>query len=204
MAWCIGPSSSPLASIIEFKKALSSSTKAMGMGSAQGAAAAGLALAAGGSILLLHHRTTRRKQLTPPLFASSTMSISDTPRKNEVIRTDKAPKPIGPYSPGIKSNNLIFLSGQGGLVPETGKLISDGIVEQTEQALKNIGELLKASGANYSSVVKATVWLADIKDFNTVNEIYAKWTLAGTCMENELCLNESITVRGIVVIACVD
>ncbi|XP_011627597.1 reactive Intermediate Deaminase A, chloroplastic isoform X1 [Amborella trichopoda] len=178
MAWCIGSSSSPLAPIIELKKALSRSTKAMGTGSSQVAAAAGLSLAVGGSTLLLLHRTTRRKQLTPHLFASSTMSISDTARKIEVIQADKAPKAAGPYSLGIKSNNLLFMSGQVGFVPETGKLISDSIEEQTEQTLKNIGEVLKASGASYSSVVKATVLLADIKDFNTVNKIYAKYFLA--------------------------
>ncbi|KAL4201443.1 hypothetical protein AMTRI_Chr02g216100 [Amborella trichopoda] len=163
MAWCIGSSSSPLAPIIELKKALSRSTKAMGTGSSQVAAAAGLSLAVGGSTLLLLHRTTRRKQLTPHLFASSTMSISDTARKIEVIQADKAPKAAGPYSLGIKSNNLLFMSGQVGFVPETGKLISDSIEEQTEQTLKNIGEVLKASGASYSSVVKATVLKKKLK-----------------------------------------
>lgn len=89
--------------------------------------------------------------------------------------TNKAPAALGPYSQAIKANNLVFVSGVLGLVPETGKFVSDTIEDQTEQVLKNIGEILKASGADYSSVVKTTILLADLKDFKTVNEIYAKY-----------------------------
>ncbi|KAL5721241.1 2-iminobutanoate/2-iminopropanoate deaminase [Ranunculus cassubicifolius] len=107
-------------------------------------------------------------------FASLSAS-ADTGVKKEAVLTDKAPAALGPYSQAIKANNMLFVSGVLGLVPETGKFVSDGVEEQTEQLLKNMGEILKASGANYSSVVKTTIMLADLKDFKKVNEIYAKY-----------------------------
>uniref|UniRef100_A0A2P2JWR2 Endoribonuclease L-PSP family protein n=2 Tax=Rhizophora mucronata TaxID=61149 RepID=A0A2P2JWR2_RHIMU len=112
------------------------------------------------------------RYVTPP-FAS--MSSFAMPSRKEAVKTDKAPAALGPYSQAIKLNNLLFVSGVLGLIPETGKLASDGVEDQTEQVLKNMGEILKASGADYSSVVKTTILLADLKDFKTVNEIYAKY-----------------------------
>ncbi|XXG82713.1 hypothetical protein AAC387_Pa10g0611 [Persea americana] len=95
--------------------------------------------------------------------------------EKEAIQTEKAPAALGPYSQAIKANNLLFVSGVLGLVPETGKFVSDSVEEQTDQVLKNMGEILKASGLGYSSVVKTTIMLADLKDFKKVNEIYAKY-----------------------------
>ncbi|KAL8195557.1 hypothetical protein R6Q57_025960 [Mikania cordata] len=102
-------------------------------------------------------------------------SISSDSSIKEAVVTDKAPAALGPYSQAIKANNTLFVSGVLGLVPETGKFVSDNVEEQTEQVLKNMGEILKASGASYSSVVKTTIMLADLKDFKKVNEIYAKY-----------------------------
>nr|BAC66487.1 translation-inhibitor protein [Gentiana triflora]BAD00048.1 perchloric acid soluble translation inhibitor protein homolog [Gentiana triflora] len=93
----------------------------------------------------------------------------------EAVKTEKAPAALGPYSQAIKSNNLVFVSGVLGLIPETGKFVSDSVEEQTEQVMKNMGEILKASGASYSSVVKTTIMLADLNDFKKVNDIYAKY-----------------------------
>ncbi|CAJ1971399.1 unnamed protein product [Sphenostylis stenocarpa] len=103
------------------------------------------------------------------------LSISSDARVKESVQTEGAPAALGPYSQAIKSNNLLFVSGVLGLVPETGKFVSDDVEEQTEQLLKNMGEILKAGGASYSSVVKTTIMLADLKDFKKVNEIYAKY-----------------------------
>ncbi|KAG1368308.1 putative Reactive Intermediate Deaminase A, chloroplastic [Cocos nucifera] len=108
---------------------------------------------------------------------STNSTSADTADKKESVQTEKAPAALGPYSQAIKANNLVFVSGVLGLVPETGKFVSDTIEEQTEQVLKNMGEILKASGASYSSVVKTTIMLADLKDFKTVNEIYSKCKL---------------------------
>ncbi|KAI3755869.1 hypothetical protein L1987_55678 [Smallanthus sonchifolius] len=102
-------------------------------------------------------------------------SISADASIKEAIITDKAPAALGPYSQAIKANNTLFVSGVLGLIPETGKFVSNNVEEQTEQVLKNMGEILKASGASYSSVVKTTIMLADLKDFKKVNEIYAKY-----------------------------
>ncbi|KAF9595877.1 hypothetical protein IFM89_005363 [Coptis chinensis] len=106
-------------------------------------------------------------------FASLTSSAETSIK--EVVKTEKAPAALGPYSQAIKANNFLFVSGVLGLIPETGKFVSDGVEEQTEQVLKNMGEILKASGASYSSVVKTTIMLADLKDFKKVNEIYARY-----------------------------
>ncbi|KAB5534828.1 hypothetical protein DKX38_017914 [Salix brachista] len=95
--------------------------------------------------------------------------------KKEAAKTDKAPAALGPYSQAIKSNNLVFVSGVLGLIPETGKFVSQDVEDQTEQVLKNMGEILKASGSHYSLVVKTTIMLADLKDFKKVNDIYAKY-----------------------------
>ncbi|CAN4117801.1 unnamed protein product [Withania somnifera] len=103
------------------------------------------------------------------------LSISTDASIKEAVHTDKAPEALGPYSQAIKANNFVFVSGCLGLIPETGKFVSESVEDQTEQVLKNMGEILKASGASYSSVVKTTILLADLNDFKTVNEIYAKY-----------------------------
>ncbi|PSR95604.1 Reactive Intermediate Deaminase [Actinidia chinensis var. chinensis] len=103
------------------------------------------------------------------------LGISTDSSVKEAVKTDKAPAALGPYSQAIKANNLLFVSGVLGLIPETGMFVSDSVDDQTEQVLKNMGEILKASGANYSSVVKTTIMLADLNDFKKVNEIYAKY-----------------------------
>ena len=89
-----------------------------------------------------------------------------------VIASENAPAALGPYSAGIAAGNLAFLSGHLGLDPSTGEL-ADGVVAQAEQALKNIEALLTAAGATFGNVVKTTVFLADIADFDAVNEVYA-------------------------------
>ncbi|KAE8679137.1 UK114 protein [Hibiscus syriacus] len=103
------------------------------------------------------------------------LSLSTSPGIKEAVVTGNAPAALGPYSQAIKANNLLFISGVLGLIPETGKFISDSVEDQSEQVLKNMGEILKAGGADYSSVVKTTIMLADLKDFKKVNEIYAKY-----------------------------
>ncbi|KAJ6894577.1 OTU-like cysteine protease family protein [Populus alba x Populus x berolinensis] len=105
-------------------------------------------------------------RLTTPPFAS--LNTCTFPPQKEAVKTDKAPAALGPYSQAIKSNNLVFVSGVLGLIPETGKFVSQDVDDQTEQVLKNMGEILKASGSDYSLVVKTTIMLADLKDFKKV------------------------------------
>lgn len=91
-----------------------------------------------------------------------------------VLNTEKAPKAIGPYSQGIEAaGNLVFLSGQLPLDPETGSFPEGGIAEQTRQSIKNAEAILKSAGMSLANVVKTTVLLADISDFAAMNEVYA-------------------------------
>ena len=92
----------------------------------------------------------------------------------KVISTDKAPGAIGPYSQGIDLGDIIFFSGQIPLNPQTGEM-PEGIEAQTKQALDNVKGLLENQNLDFSHVVKTTVFLDDMKDFNTVNSIYAQY-----------------------------
>jgi len=91
------------------------------------------------------------------------------------VTTTGAPGAIGPYSQAIRAGDFVFLSGQIPLDPETGKIAGDGIVDQTHQVLKNLGAVLTAAGASYSTVVKTTVYLADMSEFNAMNQVYADY-----------------------------
>ena len=89
-----------------------------------------------------------------------------------IIHTSKAPAAIGPYSQGNRAGDTVYLSGQLGIDPATGKL-PEGVEAQAKQSLANVEALLTAAGATFADVVKTTVYLADIADFAAVNEIYA-------------------------------
>lgn len=91
-----------------------------------------------------------------------------------IISTANAPAAIGPYSQAVQVGKHIFLSGQLGINPVTGELVSDNVKEQTEQALNNMQAVLKAAGANVKNVVKTTVFILDMADFQEMNEAYSK------------------------------
>ncbi len=95
----------------------------------------------------------------------------------DVIHTDRAPAPVGPYSQAIRANGpLIFVSGQIALDPSTGAIVGTGdVVQQTKQVMQNLAAVLDAAGVGWSQVVKTTVFLADMNDFATVNTIYASY-----------------------------
>ncbi|KAG3273851.1 2-iminobutanoate/2-iminopropanoate deaminase [Marmota monax] len=93
----------------------------------------------------------------------------------KVISTAKAPGAIGPYSQAVLVDKTVYISGQIGMDPSSGQLVPGGIAAETKQALTNMGEILKAAGCDFTNVVKATVLLADMNDFNTVNEIYKQY-----------------------------
>jgi len=92
----------------------------------------------------------------------------------EVILTEKAPKPIGPYSQAIKVGPLLFGSGQIPIDPETGEIVKGDIKEQTRRVMENIKAVLEAAGYTLEDVVKVTVFLKDLKLFNEFNQEYAK------------------------------
>jgi len=91
------------------------------------------------------------------------------------ITTDKSPKAIGPYSQAIKYRNFIFCSGQISLSPRNGKVIGKTIEGQTEQAIKNLLHILKATGSSLNKVLKTTVYLKNIEDFVKFNKVYEKY-----------------------------
>ena len=93
----------------------------------------------------------------------------------EIIQTDNAPKAIGPYSQAVKANGLIFASGQIPIDPKTGQFVEGGITEQTEQVLKNLTAVIEAGGSSLGQVVKTTVFLADMLEFDAMNAVYAKF-----------------------------
>lgn len=95
--------------------------------------------------------------------------------KNKIISTEKAPKAIGPYSQAILAGNTLYISGQLPVDPATGKVVEGGIMEQTEQALKNIKNILEEAGFSLTDVVKSTCLLSTMDDFSSMNEIYAKY-----------------------------
>ncbi len=91
------------------------------------------------------------------------------------ISTPKAPAAIGPYSQAIAAGDFLFASGQIPINPETGNVEAVGIEAQTEQSMKNVGAILEEAGVSFDNVVKTTCFLADIADFATFNEVYAKY-----------------------------
>ena len=93
----------------------------------------------------------------------------------KVTSTDKAPAAIGPYSQAIEVNGFLFASGQVLINPEVGDVVAEGIVDQSVQVMKNIGAILEVNGLTYTDVVKTTCFLADMGDFATFNEVYAKY-----------------------------
>jgi 2-iminobutanoate/2-iminopropanoate deaminase len=91
-----------------------------------------------------------------------------------VIATDKAPKAIGPYSQAIVTDGWVFTAGQVALDPKSGELVGKTVAEQTEQVFRNLEAVLAAAGSSLGTVVKASVFLADMADFAAMNEVYAK------------------------------
>ena len=97
--------------------------------------------------------------------------------KNNIkaIRTDSAPAPVGPYNQAVKAGEWVFCSGQIALNPLDGSMVGGGVIQQeTRQVMKNLLEVLKASGAKPSQVVRTTIYLVDLSDFKAVNSIYAE------------------------------
>lgn len=105
-----------------------------------------------------------------PLFAQEA---------GKVIYTDKAPKPIGPYSQGILAGNTLYAAGQIAIDPETGKLDTANIESEIRRVIKNLGAVLDAAGMNFSNIVKTTIYTTDLKNFKTLNAIYGDYFKTG-------------------------
>ena len=120
---------------------------------------------------------------------------------NEIISTQKAPGAIGPYSQAVRAGDMLFTSGQLGLNPETG-VLAEGVRAQADQALKNLGAILHEAGLDYKDVIKTVVFIKNMADFKTVNEVYAQYFTANyparSCVEVA-----ALPMDGLVEVECV-
>jgi len=122
----------------------------------------------------LGRRTLQRSTATK---ATSITSAAPATRgeKKIAITTSKAALPIGPYSQAIRAGNLIFVAGEKGIDPKTGKLVPGGIVAETRQTLENIKAILGEAGASLDDAVSSTVHMTNLKDFQEMNQVYAEY-----------------------------
>jgi 2-iminobutanoate/2-iminopropanoate deaminase len=111
--------------------------------------------------------------------------------EKEIIITENAPAPIGPYNQAVIAGNMLFISGQIALVPGTETLINSSIAEETEQVMKNLDSILNASGAGFHQVVKTTIFLSSMEHFSIVNEVYGKY------FTGEYPARETVAVKGL-------
>lgn len=109
----------------------------------------------------------------------------------QVIITDKAPAPIGPYSQAIKANGFVFISGQVAFVPSTGQIEQSSLQAETHQVMKNIAEILSEAKLTFQHVVKTTIFLSDMSLFAQVNEVYA------TYFSGDEPARETVAVKGL-------
>jgi 2-iminobutanoate/2-iminopropanoate deaminase len=100
---------------------------------------------------------------------------SDASVARQAISSPDAPAAIGPYSPAIKAGNLLFVSGQVALDPNTGSLVDGDVAAQTDQVMRNLVALLKAADAGFEHVVRTTVYLVDMNDFAAMNAVYGRY-----------------------------
>lgn len=111
--------------------------------------------------------------------------------QKEIIYSKDAPAPIGPYSQAVKTGNLVFISGQVPIDPETGDLKNSSVSEETTQVMKNLETVLKAAGIGFENVVKTTIFLKDMSLFGTVNEVY------GSYFKGTFPTRETVAVKGL-------
>ena len=109
----------------------------------------------------------------------------------QIINTNNAPAPIGPYNQAVKSGNFLFISGQVALKPGTNDLANADIIEETHQVLQNLKVILAEAGMDFSNIVKTTIFLSDMELFSRVNEIYAKY------FEGDFPARETVAVKGL-------
>ncbi|RYZ19702.1 MAG: RidA family protein [Chitinophagaceae bacterium] len=95
--------------------------------------------------------------------------------EKQIINTNSAPAPIGPYNQAVRTGNLLFISGQICLDPATGQLKNTDLQEETHQVMNNLKAILQEAGGSFSSVVKTTIFLTDMNRFSEVNDIYGKY-----------------------------
>jgi len=111
--------------------------------------------------------------------------------KKRIINTPDAPEPIGPYSQGIQSGNLLFISGQIAINPKNGNIEATDIFGETHQVMQNLRAILHAAGLDFKHVLKSTIFLTDMALFSSVNEVYGKY------FSGEFPARETVAVKGL-------
>jgi 2-iminobutanoate/2-iminopropanoate deaminase len=106
----------------------------------------------------------------------------------EIIKTQKAAQPVGPYNQAVKVGNMLYVSGQIPLDPATGEIVKGGVPEQTRMVMKNLGAILEAAGMDFGHVIKCSIFITDMKEFPKLNEVYAGY------FENDPPARETIQV----------
>ena len=119
-------------------------------------------------------------------------------KTHKPVVSDKLPSPIGPYSPGVTFERLVFVSGQGAVKPETGELSGLDVETQTEQVFKNIAAILEAAGSSLQHVLRCGVFLADMRDFPKMNAVYEKM-MAGNKAARTTVQVAALPVHGLLV-----
>jgi len=109
----------------------------------------------------------------------------------EIINTDKAPAPIGPYNQAVRAGNIMFISGQIAMIPETGELQMENITDETHYVMKNLQAILTEAGINFGNVVKTTIFLSDMSLFAAVNEVYGQY------FTSDYPARETVAVKGL-------
>ncbi len=95
--------------------------------------------------------------------------------QNEIVKTDKAPIPAGPYSQGVVANGTLYIAGQLGINPATGKLVEGGVEKEFTQVMENVKAILAARGMSLSQLVNTTIFMKDLRQFGRINEMYATY-----------------------------
>lgn len=112
------------------------------------------------------------------------------------VSTERAPRAVGPYSQGIVAGGLVWVSGQIALVPGAGRMVEGGIAAETRQAMDNVRAVLEAAGSGLERIVRATIYLADLGDFETVNEVYGSYFADRDAPPARACVEVAALPRG--------
>ena len=111
--------------------------------------------------------------------------------EKKIVRTDKAPAPIGPYNQAVQFGNMLFISGQIALDPKTGNLLQGDIISETKLVMENLHAILQEAGMDFSNVIKSSIFLMDMGQFALVNEVY------GSYITSDAPARETVQVSGL-------
>ena len=137
----------------------------------------------------MQHCASVIKTNTQTLLPTAITTFADMEKK--IICTSNAPAPIGPYNQAVQFGNMLFISGQIPLDPATGNLVQDSIKAETEQVMQNLKAILHEAGMDFTNVLKSTIFLMDMQQFGTVNEVY------GSYFQEDAPARETVQVAGL-------